>query len=61
MTHRRSSSIGVISSPPLPVNMPAPQPFWFVDTTAALVGEGMLPLSRVAMAVTAGGVAVTAS
>ncbi|MEC3956795.1 hypothetical protein VMT65_27420 [Nocardia sp. CDC153] len=58
--YRRASLIGTISSTPKPLEMPALQPFWFIGTAAALVGEGMLPLSRAAMAVTAGGVAVTA-
>ncbi|MGW4122118.1 hypothetical protein [Nocardia sp. NPDC004711] len=58
--YRRSSLIGTITSPPRPMEMPALQPLWFVGTAVALVGEGMLPLSRAAMAVTAGGVAVTA-
>ncbi|MEC3920548.1 hypothetical protein [Nocardia sp. CDC160] len=58
--YRRASLIGTIGSTPKPMEMPALQPFWFMGTAAVLVGEGMLPLSRAAMAVTAGGVAVTA-
>ncbi|MVU75752.1 hypothetical protein GPX89_00660 [Nocardia sp. ET3-3] len=58
--YRRSSLIGTISSAPRPMTMPALQPLWFVGLAAALLWEGMLPLSRAAMAVTAGGVAVTA-
>ncbi|WP_067828162.1 hypothetical protein [Nocardia inohanensis] len=60
MDPRRSSLTGTVTDARAQLEMPVLQPFWFLFAAAALVLEGIPPLSRAIMAVTAGGVAVTA-
>ncbi|UGT41408.1 hypothetical protein LTV02_36695 [Nocardia yamanashiensis] len=60
MDPRRSSLTGTVTGTRTPLEMPVLQPCWFIFAAAALMLEGIPPLSRAIMAVTAGGVAVTA-
>ncbi|WP_067569811.1 hypothetical protein [Nocardia acidivorans] len=58
--YRRSSLIGTVTADPRPMEMPVLQPFWFLLAAAALLLEGMPPLSREVMSGTLGAVAATA-
>lgn len=58
--YRRSSLIGTVTTDPKPMEMPVLQPLWFVLAAAALMLEGLPPLSRTVMAATVGAVAAMA-
>ncbi|MRH90812.1 hypothetical protein GFY24_25805 [Nocardia sp. SYP-A9097] len=58
--YRRSSLIGTVTTAPMPMEMPVLQSFWFLLAAAALLVEGMPPMSRAIMAETVGAVAAAA-